>query len=67
MGMNEHGFLARFRETRDLVIIRELKLEGLGVKALKSDTITHQKTRKRMGFGHENWVKLGSFLVFKDA
>ena len=28
---------------------------------------THQKTRMRMGFGDENWVKLGSFLVFQDA
>jgi hypothetical protein len=67
MGMNEHGFLARFRETRALVIIREWKLKGSGVEALKSYSVTRQKTRKRMGFGHENWVKLGSFLVFKDA
>jgi hypothetical protein len=62
--MNEHGFLARFRETRALVIIREWKLKGSGVEALKSYSVTRQKTRKRMGFGHENWVKLGSFSRF---
>jgi hypothetical protein len=46
MGVNEHGFLARFRETGDLVIIRELKLMGSGVEALKSATVSRTKRRE---------------------
>jgi hypothetical protein len=38
-----------------------------GQSAEERDSVTYQETRKRMGFGHENWVKLGSFPVFKDA
>jgi hypothetical protein len=66
MGVNEHGFLARFRETRDLVIIRELKLKGSGVKALKSATASRTKRRARGGVLAMkiglNWVRLVVFM-----
>jgi hypothetical protein len=47
MGMNEHGFLARVRETIDLVIIRELKLKGSAGKARKISTVSRTKRRGR--------------------
>jgi hypothetical protein len=69
MGVNEHGFLARFRETRDLAIIRELKLKGSGVKALKSATASRTKRRGRGGVLAMkiglNWVRFWFLKMLK--
>jgi hypothetical protein len=69
MGVNEHGFLARFRETRDLVIIRELKSKGSGVEALKRATVSRTKRRGRewvsaikIGL---NWVRFWFLKMLK--